>query len=71
MSRSIHKTVKGVFGGKSKSEINKMFEEEDPNIQDLFKKSEYKMSETEKRKEKKFHRENSSFGNQTNQTEHD
>ena len=42
MSRSVHKTKKGVFGGKSKEEIRKMIKEGDPDIEDLAKKKSYK-----------------------------
>ena len=44
MSRSIHKTVKGVFGGKSASEINSMIDEDDSDVEDLRKKKSYKKS---------------------------
>lgn len=50
MSRSIHKTIKGVFGGKSKSSINKMIEENDPDLEELGKKYSYKNNERAKRK---------------------
>ena len=32
MSRSIHHTLKSVFGGKSKSEIKRMVENQDPDF---------------------------------------
>lgn len=50
MSRSIHKTVKGVFGGKSVKEMNTMIEENDPDVEDLGKKYAYKKEEKSKRK---------------------
>lgn len=50
MSRSIHKTIKGVFGGKSKSTINEMIRENDPDVEDLGKKYSYKNKERAKRK---------------------
>ena len=50
MSRSIHKTIKGVFGGKSKFVINEMIEENDPDVEELGKKYFYKNTEPAKRK---------------------
>ncbi|WP_286235589.1 hypothetical protein [Thalassotalea sediminis] len=50
MSRSIHKTIKGVFGGKSKSTINEMIVENDPEVEALGKKYSYKNTERGKRK---------------------
>ena len=35
MSRSIHKTVKGVFGNKTESRINRMISEDDPDVLEL------------------------------------
>ena len=32
MSRSYHQTLKSVFGGKSKAEIQRMIEDEDPDF---------------------------------------
>ncbi len=49
MSRSIHKTVKGVFGGKSAREIDLMIEENDIDVEDLCKKYSYKISQQNKR----------------------
>ena len=54
MSRSIHKTVKGVFGGKSKSEINEMIEDDDEDVLDLTKKHDYKKREREQRAQQKL-----------------
>jgi hypothetical protein len=39
MTRSIHQTRKRVFGGKSKTEIDNMFEKNDPDVMALVKKS--------------------------------
>ena len=50
MSRSIHKTIKGVFGGKSKSAMNEMLAENDPDVEELGKKYSYKNTERSKRK---------------------
>jgi len=50
VSRSIHKTVKGVFGGKSKSTINSMIVENDLDIEDLGKKHSYKSEVRKNRK---------------------
>lgn len=50
MSRSIHKTIKGLFGGKSKSAIKEMIEENDPDVEELGKKYSYKNTERAKRK---------------------
>ncbi|MBH0039596.1 hypothetical protein [Pseudoalteromonas sp. SWN166] len=50
MSRSIHKTIKGVFGGKSKSAMNEMIAENDPDVEELGKKYSYKNTERSKRK---------------------
>lgn len=57
MSRSIHKTVKGVFGNKSKSQINNMIIEDDPDVIELIKKSTYKKEQKNKRAIKKIHQE--------------
>ncbi|MFH2044045.1 MAG: hypothetical protein ABIK92_02745 [Pseudomonadota bacterium] len=57
MSRSIHKTVKGVFGNKSQSQINKMINEDDPDVEELAQKSFYKSEQKNKRKNKKVHQE--------------
>ena len=57
MSRSIHKTVKGVFGNKSRSQINKMINEDDPDVEELAQKSFYKKDQKNKRKIEKFHQE--------------
>ncbi|WHI53002.1 hypothetical protein P3339_09635 [Microbulbifer sp. MLAF003] len=53
MSRSIHKTVKGVYGGKSAREMHRMLNENDPDTQELGKKYSYKNSERERRSYKK------------------
>lgn len=53
MSRSIHKTKKGVFGGKSKEEIRRMAEEGDPDAEELAKKKSYKRNKMQKRKASK------------------
>jgi hypothetical protein len=45
MSRSIHKTIKGVFGGKSKSAMNEMLAQNDPDVEELGKKYSYKNTE--------------------------
>jgi hypothetical protein len=50
MSRSIHKTIKGVFGGKSKSAMNEMLAQNDPDVEELGKKYSYKNTERAKRK---------------------
>jgi hypothetical protein len=50
MSRSIHKTIKGVFGGKSKSAMNEMIAENDSDVEELGKKYSYKNTERSKRK---------------------
>jgi hypothetical protein len=50
MSRSIHKTIKGVFGEKSKFAINEMIAENDPDVEELGKKYSYKNTERAKRK---------------------
>ncbi len=57
MSRSIHKTVKGVFGNKSQSQINKMINEDDPDVEELAQKSLYKKDQKNKRKIEKYHKE--------------
>ena len=54
MSRSIHKTVKGVFKGKPATEINKMVNEGDPDVEELRKKHSYKTNENNKRKTNKL-----------------
>lgn len=53
MSRSIHKTRKGVFGGKSSQEIVAMIVEDDSDAEDIRKKHSYKNKELAKRKEEK------------------
>ena len=53
MSRSIHKTIKGVFGGKSAPEIDKMISENDSDVEDLKKKKSIKNDVHEDRKIKK------------------
>ncbi len=50
MSRSIHKTAKGVFYNKSVAEIDKMIEENDPDVEELRKKYSYRNEERDKRK---------------------
>lgn len=50
MSRSIHKTIKGVFGGKSAREMEKMIQENDSDVEDLGKKYAYKNSKRNERK---------------------
>ena len=50
MSHSIHKTVKNVFKGKSVSEINRMVNEDDSDIEELRKNMH--IHQTNKRKEK-------------------
>lgn len=51
MSRSIHETKKGVFGGKSKSDIDAMCEEPiDGDVEALVRKSEYKRQARDNRK---------------------
>ncbi len=42
MSRSIHKTIKGVFGGKSAEEMQDMLNEDDSDVEELGKKYRYK-----------------------------
>ncbi|NRA68977.1 MAG: hypothetical protein HRU19_31190 [Pseudobacteriovorax sp.] len=42
MSRSIHQTVKSVFGGKTIREINEMIDAEDPDVLALLRKKQYK-----------------------------
>lgn len=49
MSRSVHKTVKGVFGGKSSSEIETMIAEDDPDVVELLRKRSYKNDERARR----------------------
>lgn len=51
MSRSIHRTLKGVFGGKPASEIDDMIKGEDEDVLELIKKRQYKRHENEKRAE--------------------
>ncbi len=55
MSRSIHKTIKGVFGNKSKRQINKMINDEDPDLDELAQKFIYKKDKKNKREIEKFH----------------
>jgi hypothetical protein len=50
VSRSIHKTIKGVFGGQSKSKMNHMIEENEPDVEELGRKYEFKNEEKAKRK---------------------
>jgi len=50
MSRSIHKTIKGVLGGKSAKDMKQMIEESDPDVEELGRKYFYKNSERDKRK---------------------
>ena len=50
MSRSIHKTKKGVFGGKSLAAIEKMIDENDSDVEDLGKKFAYKNAQRANRK---------------------
>ena len=50
MSRRIHKTIKGVFGGKSKKSINAMIEENDSDVEELGKKYAYKNEMREARR---------------------
>jgi hypothetical protein len=38
MSDSIHHTLKSVFGGKSKAEIQRMIDEDDPDLLELLRK---------------------------------
>lgn len=45
MSRSIHKTVKCLFGGKSAREIDEMIAEDDPDVVELRRKRRYKDQE--------------------------
>lgn len=54
MSRSIHKTVKGVFRNKSKAQVNKMISEDDPDVLELAQKYSYKSTERSKRQIDKF-----------------
>ena len=49
VSRSIHKTVKGVFGGKSKTQIDAMIDENDPDVVELRRKTALKEAEREAR----------------------
>lgn len=54
MSRSVHKTIKGVFGGKSVSTIDEMIRENDPDVEEIGKKYSYKNKERTKRKLLKY-----------------
>ena len=45
MSRSIHKTVKGVLGGKTNSELIDLMENPDSDLEELVKKKKYKQAE--------------------------
>ena len=56
MSRSIHKTTRGVFGNIPKSQVDKMIEEEDPDFLELLQKLSYKVEGRNKRKAKKIRR---------------
>lgn len=56
MSRSIHKTVKGVFGGKSAREMDLMIQENDSDVQELGKKYSYKASQRDKRNRERQHK---------------
>ena len=53
MSRSIHKTIKGVFGGKSVREVNEMISRNDHEIEELGKKYRYKSEARNQRNEEK------------------
>lgn len=55
MSRSIHNTVKGVFGNKSKAQIDIIISEDDPDVAELAQKISYKNDKKNIRKIKKFH----------------
>ena len=49
VSRSVHKTVKGAFGGKSKAGINAMIEGDDPDVIELRRKKALKEQECDAR----------------------
>jgi hypothetical protein len=53
MSRSVHKTVKGVFGGKTESEIDDLIQSEDEDVLELARKYEYKRRARDQRSEQK------------------
>lgn len=49
MSRSRHQTIKGVFGGKSESEVNAMIEGRDEDVEALAEKKRFKLEEQSRR----------------------
>lgn len=49
MSRSIHATMKSVYGGKSLAEVVQMCSERDPDVMELVKKSGYKRAARKRR----------------------
>ena len=50
MSKSIHQTYNKVFKGKSRTEVDEMFSDNDPEVEALAKKIAYKKSERQRRK---------------------
>ena len=54
MSNSYHQTLKSVYGGKSKNQINDMIENEDPDLMAYAEKGLTKKAVREKRKEEKM-----------------
>lgn len=56
MSRSVHRTLTGAFGGKPKSEVDDMIQGEDEDVLELVKKRHYKRSEREIRQEQNLYR---------------
>lgn len=49
IDRSIHKTIKSVFEGKSATEIDRMIEEGDPDVEELRRKRKFKEQERQRR----------------------
>ncbi len=57
MSRSIHQTLKGVFGGKSKRETQRMIDDDDPDFLALVEKKAIKRDVREAREIERLLRE--------------
>jgi len=54
MSRSIHHTLRNLFHGKSREEVDRMVEDEDPDLLEYYKKHNYRKRIRNLRQLKKF-----------------
>ena len=54
MSRSIHRTLKSLFHGKTKKAIDQMIEEEDPDLLEYYKKHRYRQRIRDVRELRRF-----------------